>query len=102
MIDITREKLFTLGVIARVLPSTRRGRPTHPSTLLRWATKGVRGRRLDAVRIGGNWYTSLEALGRFAEAPAPAAEACESPPGRPRPTGRRGVRAARALAGRRL
>lgn len=71
MIDIAHEKLMSLNQVARLIPSTRRGRVTHTSTLLRWIRRGSRGRKLDAVRIGGNWFTSIEAVGRFAE-PAPS------------------------------
>lgn len=30
----------------------------HRGTLVRWATRGVRGRRLRAELLGGRWYTS--------------------------------------------
>ncbi|NUP96415.1 MAG: DUF1580 domain-containing protein [Planctomycetaceae bacterium] len=33
----------------------------------RWALHGVRGVRLETVRIGGSVYTSREALSRFIE-----------------------------------
>lgn len=45
---------------------TQAGRRVHLSTALRWVTRGVRGVRLEAVRLGGRWVTSLEALDRFA------------------------------------
>jgi hypothetical protein len=43
--------------------------PGRPSlcTLWRWRLKGVRGRKLESVVIGGTPYTSLEALERFAQ-----------------------------------
>ena len=72
MIDISTEQLLTLPQAARVRPHGRLGRPTHPSTVYRWISRGVRGAagvvRLEGVRIGGSWYTSREALQRFAEA----------------------------------
>ena len=72
MIDISTEQLLTLPQAARVRPHGRLGRPTHPSTVYRWISRGVRGVagvvKLEGVRIGGSWYTSREALQRFAEA----------------------------------
>ena len=61
MIDFQKEHLRTLSEAARLLP----GRP-HVSTLHRWARRGVKGVRLDTVRIGGRRYTSIEAVQRFA------------------------------------
>ena len=71
MIDISAEQLLTLPQAARVRPHGRLGRPTHPSTVYRWISRGARGGagvvRLEGVRIGGSWYTSREALQRFAD-----------------------------------
>jgi hypothetical protein len=72
VIDLNAETTFPLGLAARRLPRGRRGRPVHFSTLYRWVTAGVRlpdGSvvRLEAVRLGGKWVTSAEALQRFAE-----------------------------------
>jgi hypothetical protein len=49
------------------LPKRRRGMTYHLSTLHRWAASGVRGQRLEIVRIGGTAYTSEAALRRFIE-----------------------------------
>lgn len=68
MIDIRKEKLLSISEAAKMRPPTRRGRPTSPSTVFRWIAKGVRGRRLEAIRLGAQWFTSAEALQRFAEA----------------------------------
>ena len=72
MIDISTEQLLTLPQAARVRPHGRLGRPTHPSTVYRWISRGARGVagvvKLEGVRLGGSWYTSREALQRFAEA----------------------------------
>jgi hypothetical protein len=37
-------------------------------TLHAWIKRGVRGVRLEAVRVGGQWRTSAEALQRFYDA----------------------------------
>jgi hypothetical protein len=63
---------FTEGTIpfseaARRLPRMRNGRPVSPATLWRWASHGLRGVRLETVRVGGTTCTSLEALRRFFE-----------------------------------
>jgi hypothetical protein len=62
MIDIATEELLSLAQAARRLP----GRP-HISTLHRWANPGVKGVRLETVRLGGRRFTSVEALQRFTE-----------------------------------
>lgn len=66
MIDIRSEQLITFTQAARLRPPSRAGRPTHPATIGRWARRGVRGHHLEAIRLGGTWYTSVEALQRFA------------------------------------
>ena len=53
MIDIASEHLLTPSEAARGLPRRRRGRPIHVSTIFRWIDRGVRGVRLEAIRIGG-------------------------------------------------
>jgi hypothetical protein len=78
MIDMSREALLSMSQAARVRPLGRLGRPTHPSTVYRWISRGVRGRKLESLRLGGTLYTSREALQRFADlltgetAPTPA------------------------------
>jgi hypothetical protein len=71
MIDISSETIISLRQAARSLPPGRRGRPVTLSCLLRWVLSGVRtptGRVcLEAIRMGGRWLTSREALQRFAE-----------------------------------
>jgi Protein of unknown function (DUF1580) len=66
MINLLSEELLTLGQAARVRPPGRRGRPTHRSTVARWIARGLRGCRLEALRLGGTLYTTREALQRFA------------------------------------
>ncbi|NLS96312.1 MAG: DUF1580 domain-containing protein [Planctomycetaceae bacterium] len=56
-------KLHRLSEAAKFLPT----RP-NASTIWRWATKGVRGVRLETVRVGGFHYVSEEALEAFLEA----------------------------------
>ena len=35
------------------------------STVVRWILKGIRGQRLEAKKIGGKWFASVEACQRF-------------------------------------
>jgi hypothetical protein len=70
--NLIGENLLSLNQAARRLPPGRRNRPVSLSCVLRWVLEGVPGPdgrrvKLDAVRLGGRWVTSLEALGRFAE-----------------------------------
>ena len=62
MIDIHTETLRLLKDVANQLPN----RP-HVSTLWRWHKRGCRGIRLETVVIGGQRYTSDEALRRFVD-----------------------------------
>jgi hypothetical protein len=67
MIDLNQEPLISIAEAARLRPPGRSGRPTHPSTVYRWIGVGVRGVKLEAVRLGGSLYTSREAIQRFGE-----------------------------------
>ena len=39
----------------------------HISACYRWIQRGVRGAKLEAIRVGGSTYTSMEAIQRFAD-----------------------------------
>lgn len=71
MIDPVAETLVPLCKAAKLLPSSRKSEGQHVSTLHRWARKGLRGVRLEVIRIGGTTCTSREALGRFFAALSP-------------------------------
>src|SRR4051794_8499124 len=60
------ETVVYLSDVPGHIPPGKDGRRTHLSTVVRWKDRGVRGVRLEAVRLGGRWVTSLEALARFA------------------------------------
>ena len=75
-IDLLREQVYPFAKAAQFVPPARNGRKTHISTLLRWATKGAKAPdgtvvRLEALRLGGRWVTSREAIQRFAAALTP-------------------------------
>ena len=67
VVDVLGEETLTLAEAAKALPRLRRGRKIHVSTLYRWISRGLRGVRLEAVKLGGTLVTSKEALQRFAE-----------------------------------
>ena len=66
-IEISSERLLTPAQAAKLLPTRRRGRPIHLSTIHRWMAIGIRGVRLESLRIGGALHTSTEALQRFSD-----------------------------------
>jgi hypothetical protein len=53
-------RLLSLREATQLLP----GRP-HISTLHRWRLRGVRGIRLETVRVGGRRFVSTDALAKF-------------------------------------
>ena len=76
-IDLTTESAITLADAAALLPPARAGRPVTAECILRWILRGCRipgsteRVRLEALRVGGRWLTSREALQRFAERQTP-------------------------------
>lgn len=67
MIDFTRENLLTLqnAAASKLLPKRRGDSRPHVTTLYRWAQRGIRGVRLETLKVGGTLCTSTEALQRF-------------------------------------
>jgi hypothetical protein len=59
------EDIRSLTNATKLLPSRRGDRPPHVSCLFRWAKHGLRGVRLETIRVGGTLCTSREALERF-------------------------------------
>jgi hypothetical protein len=101
-IDLTTEATVSLSQAARLLPPGRGERPVTLSCLLRWILRGARSPsgervRLEAVRLGGRWLTSREALQRFAEALTPRLADTQPPPRAPAARQRASERAARQL-----
>lgn len=63
-IDIERERPISLAEVPAFVPK-RNGKKVHYSTVYRWTTKGVRGRVLESIMVGGIRYTTVEAVHRF-------------------------------------
>jgi hypothetical protein len=73
VIDFDNEEIVSLARMASDMPRLRKncqGKDCQvaPSTLHRWATKGVRGRKLETAFLGGVRVTSQEAMQRFLSA----------------------------------
>lgn len=66
-IDILREQLITFAELARSLPRRRSDRSVHLATIHRWRSRGLKGIRLEGVRVGAAWHTSREAFRRFTD-----------------------------------
>jgi hypothetical protein len=105
MLDVASESIISLTQAARLLPPPgRRGRPVSLSCVLRWVLTGATGPsgarvRLEAVRLGGRWVTSRQALQRFAERLTPRLDREPAPaPQSPAQRLRDSERAARELA----
>lgn len=65
MIDISSEQVITFTEARRRLPKRRLRKQPDISTLYRWCQTGLRGVRLESIKIGGQTCTSVEALQRF-------------------------------------
>jgi len=88
MPTILDESLITIHEAAALLPNNRAGGRVNFSTVWRWIMRGIataEGHRhkLEAIRLGGRWLTSREALQRFAERLTPTeAATVRTPAGR--------------------
>jgi hypothetical protein len=61
------EKIVSFTEAAEALPEIN-GKAVHPSAVWRWARKGIKGIKLETLRLGGRFITSMEALDRFSKA----------------------------------
>lgn len=99
MPDLMSEPLLPVNAATGFVPAFK---GTHRSTLHRWVHKGVVCNgvtvKLEAVRIGGIWKTSVEALKRFAAATTNAAPVYVAPPRSQAATRKAGEAAGRELA----
>ena len=90
---------LSLAKAARHIPPFRNNKPTSPSTIYRWIAVGVTlangmRLRLEAIRLGGRWLTSTQAIERFILAQTPKFD--ETPIPSPRTTTQRAKAAERA------
>jgi len=68
---LNQDNLLSLREAVRYVPSIN-GRRRAVSTLYRWCRRGIKGIRLEYVRVGRNVATTPEALERFFAALAAA------------------------------
>jgi len=92
-IDLKTQRALNPTEAARSCPSFKSGKPCHPSKIVRLITKGSRlpdGTilRLDALRLGNQWVTSLEAIEEYGRRLAAARIGRDSQPV-PRPSAAR-------------
>lgn len=77
-----RLRIVAEGAVSIVAAAAAEGISISPKTALRWAIGGLRGVRLETVKIGGRRMTSVPALRRFLLAtqdnPQPAAVGIDS------------------------
>lgn len=78
MIDVANENLIGLSEVPKLLPKRSNGKRIHISAIYRWAQKGIRGIRLETLRLGGTTYTSREAIQRFADSQTANATSVDS------------------------
>jgi hypothetical protein len=64
MIDFDTEQVVSLSEATKIVPP-RNGKRVAFTTLLRWTQRGIRGVKLESLRVGGTLCTSKEALQRF-------------------------------------
>lgn len=64
MIDINEEQFISLNGL-RDMIFRMTGRKIAPSTVYNWVHRGVNGRKLDVVRMGGRIYTSGDSVRRW-------------------------------------
>lgn len=88
MFDPTTEKPIPLRDVPRIawLPHSTRAKKVSVSTVFRWVNPGIRGQRLEVLRIGGTLHTSEERLRAFFERLTPqVTRAGDEPRRRPVP-----------------
>jgi hypothetical protein len=78
--SLTDETLLSLPEVCQLLPPGRNRAKPVLGTVLRWIITGAKGPdgelvRLEAVRVGGKWLTSREALARWTARLTPCMEA---------------------------
>ena len=70
------DALLPIAAAAKRHPDTR---CVSPRTVIRWATRGVRGVKLEARRVGGRFHCSVAAISRFVEALNPTSATADQP-----------------------
>ncbi len=64
MIDYEQEQLIPIKYVCRIFPG-RTGEGISLASIWRWISEGRHGHKLETIIVGGERYTSREAVGRF-------------------------------------
>ncbi len=64
-LDILSEDLLTIKQAAKEVPRPVGKKPLHYATAWRWAHRGLRGHKLETVRVGSQLMTSRQRLHAF-------------------------------------
>ncbi len=72
--DAVPEPLITFAELARRLATSTGRRRVAVSTIHRWRSPGIRGRKLASVRIGGRWFTTESWFSAFCDSTSPSSE----------------------------
>ncbi len=64
MIDTATDNLLPVADVIR----QRLGRRVGPATIWRWRLKGINGEKLQCIRCGARWMTTVAAFGEFLRA----------------------------------
>lgn len=102
MIDIEAEAVLSIPEAAALFAGRRPGKRVNVATVYRWARRGVRGVRLEAVAVGGMLKTSREAVLRFLERLNARRSGAGEPATPPRLDGSKGARAKAAKEAERI
>ena len=62
-LSLLNEDVIPLSAVPDEIP----GKQIHPTTVWRWSNRGVRGIRLEVVKVGYEIRTSRQAVRRFLE-----------------------------------
>lgn len=65
---VLSEDLCTFAQVTQMIREQQSGSRLHVATVHRWSLRGVRGHRLESVRVGGRLLTSRQAVHRFLNA----------------------------------
>ncbi len=82
-VHLLGEEMISLGTAARMFPGARGAERVNPSTVYRWAYKGVQTPgglvRLESLRVGSRVLTTKQAVERFVAALSAHAEPTAAP-----------------------
>lgn len=101
MIELANEQLINIKSLPGIIPPGRNGKRLSYSTLWRWVLQGVKTPtgpvRLEALKCGSAWLTTMSAVERFLSAQTPQFDTSPAPTRTPGQRQRAAERAAKQL-----